>query len=315
MAKYAYIKKKSHGTFRVVFESYDGIVDDFIEDMILRRYSESTVSTYLGGLKVLFLFLKETGSDRLQEVATADLEEYGSFLRRLGRTENTRHTYLRIMKKFFSWLEEKGHIFIDPAASMVIGKPKRSVLPTPSAGDMKKLLAAPDSTTAFGIRDRAMIETAYSCGLRLGELTSLDIFSISLDAGTLRIAGKGSKERTLPLSRHAVLWLKRYLSEVRDRLLGGDVDEAALWISNFGGRIKSGTITLTFGKYSVEAGLKRISVHAVRRACATHMLQNGAHPVQIQMMLGHKSLRTLSHYLKMTVKELSETHRKSRPGK
>ncbi len=179
---------------------------------------------------------------------------------------------------------------------------------------MKKLLNSPDVTTELGIRDRAIMESAYSTGMRLEELSSLNIFSFNLRNGSVRVFGKGGKERTLPLGKHACSWIGKYL-KIRDRLLNGNIDEKAFWVSKYSTGMKKCSVGRVFSLHSKQAEIENISVHAVRRACATHMLRNGAHPVQIQMLLGHASLRTLSHYLKMTITELQETHKRSTPGR
>jgi integrase/recombinase XerD len=189
-------------------------------------------------------------------------------------------------------------------------------LPVPTEAELARLLAQPDITQPVGIRDRALLEVAYGCGLRRGELVRLTIFDPDFQRGTLRVLGKGRKERIVPLGRQALHWLKRYLQHARPKLLGGRLNEEALWISGKHRPLGGMGMRQQLWEYSKRAQIKTLMcLHSLRRACATHMLRHGAHPVQIQMLLGHASLKHLSQYLEVTITDLRKTHRQSKPGK
>ncbi len=128
--------------------------------------------------------------------------------------------------------------------------------------------------------------------------------------------GKGKKERVVPLGKHAAYWLKNYLETARPNLCKGP-DKQALWISRTSGKkLTSFSIDKLIRKYAKEAGIKKqMSAHTLRRACATHMLLNGAHPVQIQILLGHSTLSSLTQYLKVTITDMKKMHKRSKPGK
>jgi len=165
------------------------------------------------------------------------------------------------------------------------------------------------------VRDRALIETAYATGARREELARLTVLDVDLDNQRLRVLGKGSKERVLPLGKQAVQWLQRYIRESRQKLLKEKLDEPALWIDLHGKPLAYEAFQQILTRHSYAAAIRpAISAHALRRACATHMLKNGAHPLQLQMLLGHATLKTLSQYLRLTVVELQQTHQQSNPG-
>ena len=161
-----------------------------------------------------------------------------------------------------------------------------------------------------------MIETGYSTGARREELSRLEMQDLNLGVGTLRVLGKGEKERVLPLGRQAVHWLGRYLREARPELLRGDEKAAALWIDLHGHALDYSALQQILRRHCIAAGIQPIiTPHAIRRACATHMLQNNAHPLQLQALLGHATPRTLGHYLRLTITELQSMHRRSKPGR
>jgi integrase/recombinase XerD len=181
---------------------------------------------------------------------------------------------------------------------------------------MKALLSQPDISRPTGIRDRAVLEVFYSTGARLEELCGMNVHDADLKQGRIRITGKGNKERAVPMGRQAVYWTERYLKDVRPGFLRKRPDEPALWLGVAGKRINPLIVERFIRRYGEKAGIKHpVTPHTLRRACATHMLRGGAHPVQIQMLLGHASLRILSRYLKVTITDMMKTHARGKPGK
>lgn len=279
-----------------------------------RRQSESTIKTSSFAFGHFDAYLK-ADDKTLQDILPHDL---GCFQRKLldrGLAPMTVDLVLRHVRRFFRWLAETGKIFLDPGALWTLSKPERPLQNVPTEKEMSKLLAGIDITRPRGIRDRAFIETAYSTGARLEEMCRLTIFDADLDRGLLRVMGKGRKERMLPLGKQAVHWLTQYIRDARPKLAGGKLNEEKLWLGTDGRKISGAGIRMMLYQRSLSAGLKRISPHALRRACATHMLRNGAHPVQIQLLLGHADLKTLSQYLRLTIKDIKAMHAKSNPGR
>jgi len=291
-------------------------IEKFLENMAENKYSSRTVSTYRYPLNRFSSFLAETDKDMSFPDVTAELlEKYRLSLIRADFSPESTVTYLQAVRKFFRYLEEKSYIFSNPAENFRNPRGKRRIMQIPSAEDMEALISAVNITTLIGMRDRAMIETAYGCALRMNEMLKLTIFSCDFKAGTLRLTGKGSKERVLPLGSESVKWLKTYMEKSRPHLLG-DSKCDILWLSREGKPLIERTYQSMLHKYAEKAHLKgKVTGHSMRRACATHMLENGAHPVAIQHLLGHASLQHLGSYLNVTVTELRKTHENSRPGK
>jgi integrase/recombinase XerD len=227
----------------------------------------------------------------------------------------TRSVYLRSVRQFCGWMESTQRLFLNPATGLVIREPTRPLLPVPSPEQVAQLLAQPDTATEFGVRDRTLLETAYSTGVRREELGRLTMPDVDLEHETLRIVGKGGRERVVPLGRIACHWLERYLTQARPPLLAG-VDSTALWVGSRGRQLHYAALPLILRRYVRMARLTTpITLHSLRRACVTHMLEQGAHPVHLQQLLGHAGLRSLSQYLRLSIRGLRQTHAQSKPGR
>ena len=286
----------------------------YLDTLRQRRQSENTLQNAGFAFTHLDDFLKATGKE-LPDIAADDLDRFRRSLTDRGLAPTTADLVLRHVRRLFRWLAKTGQIFLDPTACWTLPKRNLPLMNVPTGKQVAKLLAQPDLTSPRGIRDRALIETAYTTGARLEELCRMTIFDPDLDHGLLRVMGKGRKERMLPLGRQAVNWLRQYLRDARTKLTQGRLNEERLWLGT-GGRPLSGPgIRIMLRQYTRDAGLPHISPHALRRACATHMLRNGAHPVQIQMLLGHADMTTLSQYLRLTVRDIRAMHADSKPGR
>lgn len=172
-----------------------------------------------------------------------------------------------------------------------------------SAGEVEALLAAPDTSTALGVRDRAMLETLYATGLRVSELVSVTVSGVRLDPGFVRVWGKGSKERIVPLGSSARAWIGRYLMEVRPGL---DRHRAAeLFLSVRAAALTRQSVWHMIRRYGRRAGITvQLSPHVVRHSFATHLLEHGADLRAVQAMLGHASISTTEIYTHVTRERL-----------
>jgi len=286
----------------------------WLENLRVRRYSEKTLAAYKSILGQLGLFLAPRGRTQAVEVSESDLTGWLAALAAGGKTAGTILSYAQAVRGWFVWLEEDGQLFLNPAAGLELHRDQR-LLPAPTLEQVRLLLAAPSTATSCGVRDRALLESAYATGMRREELAKLDLFDVDLERGTVRVIGKGRKERVLPLTKAAVKWLTHYMRTVREKLLASRLDEPALWIDRWGKRLDGQALHTMVKAHARRAGLKGVTVHALRRACATHLLENGAHPIQVQTLLGHSSFRSLCHYLRLTAKEMRAMHRKTKPGR
>ena len=279
-----------------------------------QKYSKKSLDTYQKALQRFDEFLLLTSISRVQDVTAEHLSHYRLYLVGRGLSDATIYVYLRSVRMLFKYLEDNQQVFINPAASMVLPRCERKLQGVPCEEAIKRLLLQPNTGTAVGVRDRALLETAYSTGVRRGELCALTVFDPDVKQGTLRVMGKGRKERVVPLGKHAVLWLKQYMENARAKLTKNP-DEVSLWITKTGTKLSYARIDKLIREYAAAAGLSRVSPHTLRRACATHMLRNGAPPVKIQMLLGHANLKSLSQYLRVTITDMKKMHQKSKPGR
>lgn len=290
------------------------LLAEYLQSMKSRNYCRKSIKTYNGSLKKFILFLSGHGIIRIQDVTPGDLEKYQLSLIERDYSAATSTLYFRCVRDFFKYLEKAQHIFTNPAGDIVVRKLGRKLQPVPTEEEVRRLLVQPDVTTPKGIRDRAYLEMFYSTGIRLEELSGLRLYDPIIKQGRLRVFGKGRKERVVPIGSKALFWLRKYVKDVRTKLQK-DPDEQALWLGLRGGPLHILKIQQDIRRYAEQAGIQtHITAHALRRACATHMLRNGAHPVQIQMFLGHATLDNLSQYLRVTITDMTKMHRRSKPG-
>ena len=286
----------------------------WLQILAARRYRQATIRAYAGTLGQLGVFLVPRGRTRASDVTESDLTAWLAALAERGTSSNTILSYTKVVRLWFSWLEAQGHLFLNPAAELILHR-ERKLLPAPTQAQISALLAVPDVARPLGLRDRAILETMYATAARREEMLRLNLADLDLDNATMRVTGKGGHERVLPLTTPAVKWLSEYIQTVRPRLLGLRLNEEALWIDRMRKRLDAQALVALVKTHAKTAGVTGISPHALRRACATHLLQNGAHPVQVQTLLGHVSLRSLRHYLRLTIQDVQAMHRKTKPGK
>ncbi len=306
--------KKMSGHSRSVIVAAEEPYRTYLETLRQQRQSEKTLHCAGFAFSHLDAFLK-TVDKGLTDVNTDDLDRLRRSLEEQGLAPMSADLVLRQVRRLFRWLAETGKIFLDPAAHWSLTKPDRPLMDAPTEKQVAALLAQPDLTRPRGIRDRALIETAYSTGARLDELCRMTIFDPDFERGLLRVLGKGQKERMLPLGRQAALWLRQYIRDARPKLAKGRLNEERLWLGVDGRPISGPGLRMMLRQRTRAAGLPLISPHGLRRACATHMLQHGAHPVQIQLLLGHADLSTLSQYLRLTIRDIRNMHAASKPGR
>ncbi len=312
MAKNAYIRKCDQKQESAI----DIVVTEFFNHMKSLKYSPQTILSYKNALGRFSSFLTACNINRVQDVTIHDLDKFRLFLIDEGFASKSLNTYLTNIRQFYNHLEKTLQVFTNPAATLIIPKPGFKFQHVPTEDDMKKLLIQPDLTTPAGIRDRALIEVMYSTGARLEEVVGINMFDVNLKQKTIKVLGKGNKERMLPLGKKAVYWLDKYLKEVRKTFIKTRLDEHALFVGvQDGRRINSQIISRLVRNYSINAKITPVSSHAIRRACATHLLRGGAHPDHIRKLLGHTTMKALRSYLQLTISDIKKMHKKSKISK
>jgi integrase/recombinase XerD len=291
-------------------------IQEFLNYLKSHKYSVQTILSYRLTLNRFHSFLTAHDIHRVQDVTLRDLENFSLLLTDDGLASKSLNTYLINLRLFYRYLEHTLQVFVNPAENLVIPKPGFKLQHVPSEEDMKKLLLEPDVTTPAGIRDRALLEILYSTGVRLEELVGINLFDVNMKQKIIKVLGKGNKERMVPMGKQATYWLNKYIKEVRKPFVRTRVDEHALFVgSQQGKRISPQTVSVLVREYSKQAEITPLTTHAVRRACATHLLRGGAHPAQIQKLLGHATMKALRSYLKLTIEDIKKMHKKGKPGK
>jgi integrase/recombinase XerC len=295
---------------------------DFLRYLkVERNYSDHTVRNYQGDLRQFAEFMRqrskeEGGEDRTQlipgQVDHLDIRAYlASLYRRNAKSSVARK--LSALRSFFAYLVRQAEIKQNPAdmvSAPKMGKPIPDFLPVDEAF---QLMHGPDTDNVLGSRDRAILEVLYSCGLRVSELTGLNLDSLNLELGIARVIGKGDKERIVPIGDKATIALSGYL-ERRGELLAGRPDHRALFLNNRGGRLSSRSVARLVKKYMRGCNLGRpLSPHGLRHSFATHLLDAGADLRAVQEMLGHVSLSTTQRYTHLSVDKLMAEYDKAHP--
>lgn len=269
-----------------------------------KRLSKNTVESYMRDLRQFAHFILRQWDVAPHKVEEAMIERYMAWLYDKGREKTSQARALSGVKSFFNFLMISDKIESSPAEFVLtpkFGRQLPDVLTTP---EIDRIIAAVDTSTPKGLRDSAMLEVLYSCGLRVSELTSLRLSDLFFGEGYIRVIGKGDKQRLVPISNTARDKIQRYLEERRSARSGEEI----VFLNNRGGQLTR-VMVFTILKRAVErAGIdKHISPHTFRHSFATHLLEGGASIRQVQEMLGHESILTTEIYTHLDSDHLRRT--------
>ncbi|MFH1574408.1 MAG: site-specific tyrosine recombinase XerD [Acidobacteriota bacterium] len=277
-----------------------------------KGFSHNSVQAYLRDLKKLAGFAGRKGIE-ITSMGKAEIALWLEELRAKGLSPQSAARATAAVRSFYRFLILDRAAQEDPTENLQL---PRSLKPLPrflSKGDVEALLAAPDTATPRGIRDRAMLELMYATGLRVSELVGLKPSQLDLDLGILSCVGKGSKERVVPLGEEAKRWVEQYLGAARAKLLGRRTSRY-LFVTRLGSRMSRQSFWKTIRNYGLQAGIRgRLKPHALRHSFATHLLESGADLRSVQMMLGHSDISTTQIYTHVTRERLKEIYRKFHP--
>ena len=284
------------------------LLDAFADALWLEDgLSKNTLASYRQDLHQFEAFLNGIALLDVQE------EQLSRFLAsRRGRSSSAARR-LSTLKRFYGWCLRERKVKADPTVK--IDPPKRTPRfpKTLSEADVEALLAAPDVNTPLGMRDRTMFEVLYAAGLRVSELVGLKVFEVNLDAGVLRIMGKGSKERLVPLGEEAVDWVRRYLKKDRIELLKKKSSDH-LFVTERGSGMSRQAFWQNIKRYGARAVPgKHFSPHVLRHAFATHLINHGADLRVVQLLLGHADISTTQIYTHVARERMKALHAKHHP--
>lgn len=257
-----------------------------------------------------------------QIICDANADLIRGFLAHLGEQQYSAATMARkiaTLRSFYKWAERRGIASSNPMTLIRTPRQNKRLPKAITVEQVERLLSAPDTTDVLGCRDRAMLETLYSTGLRVSELVGLEIDDVDAAGEAVRIRGKGKKERVVPLGSHALAALRRYLDMLRSDarfagLFDGTRGSRPMFVNKHGSRLSSRSVRRKLDKYLKQVGLDpTISPHTLRHSFATHLLENGADLRSVQELLGHQSLSTTQVYTHLTAQRLQNTYKQAHP--
>lgn len=286
----------------------------WFESLLTSKYQPGTVRLYWRSLAGFSSWLLQNGRKTARDVTRDDIAAYDAELTRRKLAPATRENYLQTPKSYFDWLEKVGTIFDNPARGFAVPRTKPRLQRIPTEKEVARVIDSIGGQTPHDQMDRAVLEVIYGAGLRIHELGGLTIDAVDLGGCTVRVMGKGAKERIVPITRMAAQAVRTYLRDGRRCLLRGRKDETALWIGRFGNPLTLDGLRERICNRARHVGV-RLCPHDLRRAFATHLLVRGVSPAILKELLGHATYTHLQEYLRYVPSELMEIHRRSHPGK
>lgn len=314
--------RPGHGRLEFGDHALGHVAREHLEWLAVRGYSAGTVYQRRIGLLRFFRWCEERALSDARQITKPVLERYQKHLfyyrKQDGRplAPQAQARLLISLKAFFKWLAKENHILGNPASELELPKtPKRLPKVILSVAEIEAVLHEADPHHVHGLRDRAMLETLYSTGVRRAELCNLTLYDIDLNRHSLRVTGgKGNKDRLIPIGARACAWVEKYLIESRPQLLVADHD--TLFVTAHGEPLTHAFLTNRIKALLRYAGIgKGGGAHLFRHAMATHMLDNGADTRFIQAMLGHANLQTTQIYTQVSIEKLRQIHEATHPAK
>lgn len=288
----------------------------------MRNYTPDSITGRMKSLSSFLEWALERDLQRVEEITRPVLESYQRWLWRYRKKNgkplgvSTQRARIGVLRDWFKWMVRQNHLPANPASDLEFPRAEQR-LPVEglSVKQLEAVLAVPDTSDPLGVRDRAMLEVFYSTGIRRGELSSLVLGDINQDRQTLRVnLGKGRKDRVVPIGARALLWVEKYLQEVRP-LLCLDTRQQGLFLTAYGEPFNRDVLSRMVSELMDQADMGRKgSCHLLRHTCAMHMLEGGADIRFIQQLLGHAKMTTTAIYTQVSIKQLQDVHARCHPA-
>ena len=292
--------------------SSDRLIDGFIDNIWLEKgLSQNTLNAYRQDLSNFSNWLKPVNLENADRITLLD---YLAYRLKQGYSSRSTARSLSSLRAFYAYLLSKSLISDNPTAKIQSPKLGHSLPKILSEEDVEKLINAPNTKEPLGLRDRAMLELLYACGLRISELINLDVLNLNIRQGVVKVLGKGSKERLVPMGEPALDWISDYLTYGREQLLTDTKKSSILFLSNRGTGMTRQTFWYRIKLYANKAGVDQsLSPHTLRHAFATHLINHGPDLRTVQLLLGHTSLSTTQIYTEVARHRMKELHREHHP--
>lgn len=288
----------------VNLERVDGFIDHlWLEDGL----SKNTLTSYRQDLSAFAEWLQKTENRDLHQARQADVQQYLA-VRFPHSKPRSISRLIATLRRFYRYALRESQVEVDPTLQIDSPKLPRSLPKSLNEDEVEALLDAPDLGQPLGLRDRAMLELLYACGLRVSELVGLKVTEIGLQEGVIRVTGKGSKTRLVPMGEEALEWIGRYLKEARPDILQKRLSDS-LFVTQRGEAMTRQAFWYLIKRYALQAGIRKpISPHVLRHAFATHLLNHGADLRVVQMLLGHADISTTQIYTHVARERLKQLH-------
>jgi len=308
------VSRNVTGVTNAAVDTNERLLDEFCDALWLEDgLARNTLESYRRDLRQFAAWLKARGGKVLLDADHAGIQAYLGYKFVRKTRASTAARLLSSLKRFYRFALRNGKLALDPTLKIDSPTLPRGLPKSLTEADVESLLAAPDTQTLLGMRDKAMLEMLYASGLRVSELVTLKAQQVSQDMGVVRVMGKGSKERLVPLGEEALAWLARYFSESRPGLLAGRTSDD-LFVTSRGQAMTRQAFWHLLKRYTARAALgKSVSPHTLRHAFATHLLNHGADLRVVQLLLGHSDISTTQIYTHVARERLKQLHAKHHP--
>ncbi len=294
-------------------ETSQALLDELNDRLWLEEgLSRNTLDSYRQDLTQFAVWLEQQFAKNLVQVEQADIQQYLAF-KFPGSKPRTVSRLVASLRRLYRFALRENKISVDPTLQIESPKLPRSLPKSLSEEEVEVLLKAPNLDNPLGLRDRAMLEILYACGLRVSELVGIKVTEVSLSEGVVRVTGKGSKTRLVPMGEEAVEWAEKYLKEGRPEILQKRLSNS-MFVTGRGSAMTRQAFWHLIKRYAVIAGInKSLSPHVLRHAFATHLLNHGADLRVVQMLLGHADISTTQIYTHVARERLKQLHSMHHP--
>ena len=284
--------------------------------LLEKSLSENSVEAYLRDVQHLIEYLQTTGDlKNPNDIVLKDLEAFTKWINKLGMKNASQARIISGLRSFFKYCLIEDIVTIDPAALLEAPKAQRKLPDTLAYEEIEKIISVIDLSKPEGQRNKAILETLYSCGLRVSELINLKISQLYFDVGYIRVIGKGDKERLIPIGKDAIKYIDIYKNNIRNHLAIKTGEEDILFLNRRGAGLSRVMIFLLLKELAMKAGItKNISPHTFRHSFATHLVEGGADLRAVQEMLGHESITTTEIYTHLDREFLRTTLQQFHPA-
>lgn len=286
----------------------------FVHLKLEKNLSVNTISSYRNDLTAFLSFLKDKNIIDPSEVNTEHISSFFKLLNELGLSGTSSARYFSSLKGFFLFLIKNKYILKNPIEKISAPKLSKKLPSVLDVSEVEKILSQPNISDKFGLRDKAMLELFYACGTRVSELINLKISDLFFGDEIIRVFGKGSKERLIPIGSSAIKWISDYLKLSRPLLMKKSKSENYLFLNSRSSKLSRMGVWKIIDRYIKEAGIeKEVHPHTFRHSFATHLLEGGADLRAVQEMLGHADISTTQIYTHIDRDYIKQVHKQYHP--